>query len=405
MANIDKMMNFLSTVSKTKDDIESIKKDGNSIKARTKGLILQYPVLVSQAVQPESASAIMRSLEHEYANLMTLIIQDEAIAGKNVQTTSTFLGQFHKNINESATVTPEDIKIVNESMMLETDINLYNEDSLNDHTVDVEILRSFNEDANDIAKELSVKGGNKEKNVVNKADIMNTKDIKKLNDVQPTIIRGNVNYRVDGNVVEKNINFGVKCVMHGVESGELVNNLILKVGSPSLIMKFIEWTTGEKRLLTDIVLEKNTMKSLAKTKSSANYWFRRLEKISNSAENSKTFNKFISHIPFGKKLMDGLNLGKNIPMPVTSLVISKSEVDQITASAGIDLLKDAGMVNEIMRRYYLLSFVIIDDVVGTVYFFNEVSNRFAQYSLKQVQGFAKDNLMTPEEALKKSLMR
>ena len=81
--------------------------------------------------------------------------------------------------------------------------------------------------------------------------------LKKLNDAVPTLVKGTINYVDDnGNNVPKLINFGIKCVCHPVASTEMKFNLGTKVENPSLLMKFISWTTGEKKLLTDLVMEK-----------------------------------------------------------------------------------------------------------------------------------------------------
>ena len=440
MANIDNILDFMISgkqqVSQAKATYNDLKdpRQNMGIRGRAKGLILQYPVLMSDAITLESASAVCRTLEHEYANLLTLLINDRSVTTDiNDTATSGFLRGFHNNILESKDIGKWAFKEANQELLNETYDNMIDERSLNDYTVDIEILKSFNEANSDAIKERReaekhgiAKGKykmDKEKHEMSKekakadnfanmldweskqgANIV-ANDAKKLNDAVPTIIKGVIQYVSNGVSVPKQINFGIKCVCHPVKSTEMKFNLATKVNNPSLLMKFIDWTTGEKRLLTDIIMEKRTMKDLAKSKAKSNFWFRKLEQLSNTADNVSYFRKFLKYLPFGNKIGALLNLDREMPIPCVSLVVSKSAVDQLAAETGIDLLSNKQFANEVMKKFYLLSLVVVDDVSSTAYFYNDVSKRFIQYSMKQLKGFAKDDMLTPEEALKKSLMR
>ena len=71
--------------------------NGNSIKYRAKNLIAQYPILYSDSVSSSTVQLVNKALEHEYVNLLRLLIQNVG-ATNNFSSTSKFLQGFHQNI-------------------------------------------------------------------------------------------------------------------------------------------------------------------------------------------------------------------------------------------------------------------------------------------------------------------
>jgi len=425
--NIDGFLDLLLHGKEIKDDIKSFKdmnKVTNGIKARARDLILQYPVLVSNTLSQETVSAVTRALEHDYANHMVLLISDQNLDGG--PSTSDYLKGFHNNVLEPGNLPSSVLNKVNGEILNETNQNLFNEMSLNDLTVNSVKMKLFNEDTNQdskgrsaeaIAKMNIKKADNYDKEFEAKmkkmeleindkktAQLVNS-DVRKLNDMSPTFVKGNISVMLPGAsvAVEKPIHFAVKAVAHLLDSDEIVLNLSNNLNDPSLLVKFIEWTTGEKRLFTDLIMQKDDMKRLATSKGKGAHWFRKLSLMANNAKMRKSWAHIASKMPWGKKAVQLIN--DRVPIPTMSLVISKSEVDQIRAKTGIDLLRKEGDIRALMDRFYLLTFMIVDDATEMVYLYDEVSKRYVTYSIKQLKGFAKDDLLTPEQAMKRSLMR
>lgn len=432
--NIDGFLDLLLHGKEIKDEMKSFKdmnKVTNGIKARARDLVLHYPVLVSNTLSQETVSAVTRALEHEYANLMVLLINDENLDGG--PSTSDYLKGFHNNVLESGNIPSSVLNKVHGEILNETNKNLFNTMSLNDLTVNNVKMKLFNEamdpDLKDKSAEASAKmnikkADNYDKEFESKMDkqavdmrkagldIMDRKsaqlvntDVRKLNDMSPTFVKGNINVMLPGAAVavDKPIHFGVKAMAHLLDSDEIVINLSNNLNDASLLVKFIEWTTGEKRLFTDLIMQKEDMKRLATSKGKGAHWFRKLTMMSNNAKMRKAWAHIASKMPWGKKAVKLVN--DRVPVPTMSLVISKSEVDQIRAKTGIDLLRKEGDIKALMDRFYLLTFMIVDDATEMVYLYDEVSKRYVTYSIKQLKGFAKDDLLTPEQAMKRSLMR
>ena len=92
----------------------------------------------------------MRTLEHEYANLLTLLINDNFVVSKNgsAYKTSDYLGQFHNNVLESTDIGKWAFKEANMELNTELISTLINENSLNEYTVDKNAVSIFNEAKN-----------------------------------------------------------------------------------------------------------------------------------------------------------------------------------------------------------------------------------------------------------------
>jgi len=422
--NIDGFLDLMIQGKELKGDIKSFKDMGksvNGIKAKARDLILQYPVLVSNTLSQETVSAVTRALEHEYANYMVLLINDEGVVdAEKGKSTAGYLRTFHNNVLESGNLPKSVLENVNAEILNETSNNLFSDINLNDLSINSTKMKIFNEahvnlGADNDARRAISDNIKDSKNISdmekNAFDIMEksaaqlvNSDVRKLNDVSPTYVKGVINVAIPevGNI-PKPIHFGVKAVAHLLDSEEIITNLANNIGDASLLVKFIEWTSGEKRLFTDLIMRKDDMKALATSKGKGSHWFRKLALMANNAKMKSAWGRLVSKLPFGKKaakLMDD-----RVPIPTMSLVISKSEVDQIRAKTGIDLLRKEGDIKGIMEKLYLLSFIIVDDTTEMVYMYDDVSKRYVTYSIKQLKGFAKDDLLTPEQAMKRSLMR
>lgn len=221
--NIDGFLDLLLHGKEIKDEMKSFKdmnKVTNGIKARARDLVLHYPVLVSNTLSQETVSAVTRALEHEYANLMVLLINDENLDGG--PSTSDYLKGFHNNVLESGNIPSSVLNKVHGEILNETSKKLFNEMSLNDLTISSTKMKLFNEDLKDDAaranQEMTIKkAANYDaefnaKMVKQDRDIeklglelgdrrqvgLVSNDVKKLNDMSPTFVKGNIHVMLPG---------------------------------------------------------------------------------------------------------------------------------------------------------------------------------------------------------------
>lgn len=368
----------------------------NSIKNKAKDLVLQYPVLVSDSISGDTSLLLARALEHEYINLISILINSEPIRVINntenkrgtLPTSSEYLKKFHQNINrsfmDSANITEE---IRKSNLSLSEDFNSrLNYDVLNETTIPKYLLSEADGDTSEKPREddkskdkfkNSIKRG-KEERTTSKA-IINKYDVKKINDITPTTINAEIQWLIGDSKqpVTQTLTFGIKSIVHQVSSEDVIFYLTNKAKDSSLLFKLIRWTTGEVSLFKDIILAIDVNKKSAIQNYNRNsYWWR---KLSSMSKESKIRGYLGSKLPVA-----------NGPIPTASLCISKQDVDTIKNIHGIDLLEDLKTARGIIKSFFLLSFVIVDESTKTVYIYNENTEDYNYFSFSSLDNFAKD---------------
>jgi|GEM_PF-2909439 len=351
---------------------------GSSIKSRTKDLVLQYPLLLSDTISLDTATLLSRSLEHEYVNLVSILLNSSNIQkadGTKEISATEFITQYHKNINRSyfENVTPTDIEKSHKSLLESIDSKL-NTDILNNFTIPRYLSEAKNSNA----------GGNRNGQGVPQSSYVKANidkyDIKKANDLTPTTVSATINWLVDQQVVTQNITFGVKTVIHPVSSDDVVYYLSDTVKDSNKFFQLIRWTSGEIKLFKDLLLAVDMNKKMAKQNTSKdNYWWRKLSTMGKEAEVRKILGQ-----------ADLLKGKKGSPIPTATLCISKQDVDNIKNIHGLDLISNTGAVYKIMKKLFLLSFVIVDETTQIAYIFNDNTRDFNHFSFDSLKNFAKE---------------
>jgi hypothetical protein len=386
---------------------------GNSIKHKAKELIAQYPVLFSDNLTSHSVTLVNRALEHEYVNLLQLLIQNDGVKG-GFKNTASYLGGFHQNIHndrslddtlnpaighlgKTGTVSNESVVMskaleeVNRELLvpMEEDLNYR---SLNEESVDIKFAsllearkgkskpQNDDEDKKELTPEEQAKA-DKEHNATKstaRAQITNT-EIKKANELTPTQVSVDLEYQENGVPQTRKITFGVKCVAHLIESNDIEYYLPNSVITRTPIMRAIQWTTGEIKFFRDFMFAIDEIKKTAiKGNNRSGFWWRRLQQLSKISKGRS------SVLPFAKN-------PKNVkkPIPTTTMVISKENVDGIRNRHGIDILAKPSFVNKIMNNFFLMTFIVVDESIETVYIYNDDVKDFNTFSFKSLEGFSK----------------
>jgi hypothetical protein len=385
-----------------------------SIRYRAKELVAQYPVLFSDNVTPNTVQLINRALEHEYVNLLKLLIQNDNMAG-GFTSTGNYLKQYHQNVGhdtnadavlkgaadldtafKESTMMSKAIEDVNRELTIpiEEDLNFR---TLNEDTVIAkEYQRIMTEarrgggrrhgaqqraDADSTSKSSGDKGQKGPKDLTAARPNIDNMEIKKANEITPTNISVELNYTdPDSNqFVKRNITFGVKCVAHLLESDDIEYYLPNTVVTRTPIMRAIQWTSGEIKFFRDFMFSIDEIKKTAtKAADRNNFWWRKLQTLSKTA----------SARPF----LYGLRKGTakvSAPIPTATMVITKENVDNIKHRHGIDLLANPGFVKKVMANFFLMTFIIVDESIETVYYYNDDTKNYSHYSFKSLEGFSK----------------
>jgi hypothetical protein len=378
-------------IAKALADVSTVR--GNSIKYKAKGLIAQYPVLYSDNVTSGTVQLLNRALEHEYVNLIKLLIQNEKTISADVNTRE-FLKRYHDNIYNDRVLdsTLNDVK--NESLVLEKHIDEVSREYLTPIEEDLN-YRTLNEDTitkeykklmkeNNIILEANDDDKKEEKPRVVKHDSAEANisqlEIKKANELTPTNVSVDISVSKGNTIHQRKITFGVKCVAHLLNSEDIEYYLPNSVITRTPIMKLIKWTTGEIKFFRDFLLSVDEIKKTAiKGNQRNNFWWRKLQELSRIAHMNPIFKRLIVK---GEK-------GYNQPIPITTMVITKENVDNIRYRHGIDLLEKPALVTKIMKNFFLMTFIIVDESIETVYIFNDETRDFSTYSFKSLENFSK----------------
>lgn len=202
--------------------------------------------------------------------------------------------------------------------------------------------------------------------------IMRDNDIKKANELVPTTLHLKVKLANEDGTVNSDVDFlvGVKATLHGVESDDMITNVISACRNKNKLFNFIKWTTGEISFAKDLVLNITSIKEdvVRRSAGSSPWWLalKRRRKLANLK--NKAF------------LPSGI-------LPNATLVVTLEEVNFIKQQYGFDLLNPV-FVDKIMEEYFLLGFVVVDSSSEMAYFMFDGQKEF---EILTFDGLERDN--------------
>lgn len=338
--------------------------NGSSIKEKARKLIMQFPILISNNISLDTMNKIASGLEYENANLIKLIIENDlgGLASK-ANNTQSVIGKLHSNINdrsirndilpESLNLSVKDFTEANLNLLkpLEEKINPY---SLNEATYPKYIVNEARKGKYDGAKF--------------DTDSFDLSKIKKINELQPLMIKADLRFKNnDKDIDTVKISFGVKSVLHPIDSEDIIYNVAASLKNASIMFKFVRWTSGEIKFWKDIVLqfEQNKNAGIQAAKEDSFWWYK-LRKLSKDTRNK------------GLRGMESLNR-------ITTLVLTKDEVDEIKRQSGFDLTQTMNVM-QLFSQLFILNFMYVDEATERVFVFDENTR---SYVVKKISDFKK----------------
>lgn len=368
---------------------------GDSIKTKTKNLIMQFPLLISENISIETASILAEGFERENAILVRLLLQNDLGSltnnlSKSERSVGSMLKSIHTNIdanmlNESKLMIEENLR---QLVPIEDKFNKY---SINEGTLP-SYLRNKNiytEDKDDIS--------DNSYNTKARLEINNNpfdpKLFDKINKLAPTFVSMKLHVSEGGSdtiagEIKKgttrdiDILFGVKCIAHPLKSEDIIHNISIGFKN-STLFKMVKWTTGEYGFfkgIGEIVFDYSRMKELGiQASKQSNYWWFKLKKLKNA--NRARFMSLSS---------------KTKPTKTATLIISKDEVDILDRNYRIDV-KQCKIAYKIINELFLLNFGYVDESTETVYLYDEVSNAYTVKKLNDFKSKAKEKAISVED--------
>jgi uncharacterized protein YciI len=169
----------------------------------------------------------------------------------------------------------------------------------------------------------------------------------KLTTLEPTLINLQLNsHHGNAPVITHNVVMGVKAMIRQIPQQYIVSNLIEGVNNSRAIFGYVKFTEHPVQTLIDLVTGWSTARETAVSDRDMRKWIQALKRRKTS------------------DLIGKMASGEGMP-PLTTIVITTYEAEQIAEATNIDL-NDPYAAAKLISKYYLLGFIIYDSATGKV---------------------------------------
>lgn len=420
-----KDMNFFTNWSK--------KKTYSSISKQALQGTLQFPTLVTAAMDIETAQNITKALERQYSTFAQTVFSMTPTQqySKDFDATE-YLRQFHQNTGIKTDRfdvmnTVKDIVADNYNVFAADNMIIYsatyesvstpklvadNKKQLRDllESVRTDVLNNkyvpktatlYNFNDPELNHKYNTVTEADEPDTINTAntiltnrqkfrtvdlskDILKDNDVKKANELIATTLHVRIRLvnkdDIDVGVVDFIV--GIKCTMHVIKSNEMITNLVSACNNNDKVFNFIRWYTGEISFFKDFLFHIKDVKHdvSSQSKGSSPWWITLKRRKAMAKLKDSTFTK-------------------NRLLPNATIVVTAEEVEYIKSEYGFDLMNDV-FINKIMNAYYLLGFVVVDSATQIAHFMFD-----GQRSFQSVTFSALEKANTSDEKKFKDMLK
>lgn len=348
-----------------KDKIKSIGRNtinvnmsNGSIRKVSKGNIAQFPVICTRGVDINTARMVNSALESDYALMVFLSIDNMLRISNTHNSAASVLSRFHTGYDTIATdITDRNLITVRESVaryskeLLCMDSDKFITESLNNMSkLSEKTFKPNNVDTKGSNTRLSAK-------------MMTDMEVKKNNEIAPTLMQ--VNIKLEGDTTAIPVAIGVKTVLHPVTPDEIVKNMTSGVVSNRSFFNFVKATTGEMAFLKDYIFAYSKMKADAMGERTQSRWWNTLKRRASSDRVAKL-------------------LKRKEFIPNATIVMSIEEADEILTSSKIDVFKKSEF-SKLFKEYFLLGIVIVDETNAIAHIAYDGDDSFEPYSFNALQ--------------------
>lgn len=198
-------------------------------------------------------------------------------------------------------------------------------------------------------------------------DVLRDNDVKKANELEPTLLHLKTYFRDRENSLHPvDYIIGIKVVAHRIPSDSMINNIVKARKGGKSFFRLIQLTTGEISFFKDFVFAMDKIKGEIQSKFKDNAWFSAL----------RTRSKL-------SKVMSFFHLPQQL-IPNATLMISMDEVQILKSEHNVDVM-NITVIKDIMKRLFLLGFVIMDTSTEVAYFMFDGRNTYEEYSFNQLE--------------------
>lgn len=387
----------------------------SSISKASRDLIMSFPVLCEDSIDPRTATMVSKAIERKCVTMMQILLSaNNMSAGSGVE----LIKKWHNNMSgdfdfldnymdamdalndpkyssvfESRAEAADHRAQINEAARKITRENLQRKTSYQDSISESSLMgykvytSKFDGKPTVISvNEAKIKVTTADKSVSSPFDpkykddtgfdlehkrLLDT-DVRKANELQPSLMvirymecQGEGQNEVH---IEHQFVAGVKTRLIPVDSFDLFDRIKSKTRDSNELVNLIRATTKEISFVKDYLLaiDQAKMDAIKVSKSNTNGIFKALERRATKS----VFNRLMRR--------------GNDASCITSMVISKSGADYIKKDSGIDLMNPQ-ITRKLMDSYNLLCFVIVDESIETASFLFDGDSRFEQLSFNALE--------------------
>lgn len=196
-------------------------------------------------------------------------------------------------------------------------------------------------------------------------------DVKKCNELVPTTLSLTLQVKAGSNFGGvSNFVIGVKGLLHPVNSDDMISNLLSGYKSGNKFFNFLRWSSGEIKFIKDLILNMDNIKEdvVKKHAKNGSGWWSALKRRRNIAALRRI-------------------KGSGRILPNTTIVCSINEIDELKEAYGVDLMNPTS-IKKIMKTFFLLGFVVVDDSQELCHFIFDGENN---YQVVSFNGLEKEN--------------
>lgn len=362
-----------------------------SITRSNKDLTMIFPVIASSSIEPKSAQMVARALERKFTTLTQMLLS--ALSITSSMDAIDHLRNIHTNLDLDSFFDIDGYLTASESAALDP---LYFRDKLGEKMVHESYKheRLFGKPLNALAEanrqqtirahrmnqadnkntiKTVVTGKSPEPMVSGKVSfptLMTNNDVKKANELQPTVVEIKFISTSTGEPIDTNAFIGIKTKIYASDSMDIINRVISKRVNNLSLYNLIKATSGEIEFWRDFIfaLKKAKVDAISSSKrGSASKLWKVLERRSIASR----LNQLLS--------------SRNDATAITTLMVSMYEVEYLRKNEDIDLL-DSRVARKLLDEYNLIGIAVIDDSTESVRFiFDTGDDEYEAYSFSSLK--------------------
>ena len=381
-----------------------------SISKHSKDLIMTFPVICSNTIDPKTATMISKAIERKCVTMLQLLFA--ANIDQNSKSVEDFIKGFHNNIDMgnmsiddyinlsdkiSKELTGDSIfessvkDVLDEMKTLHTEyvlsVDSINESSLQDFKIterfgDITVLSEKRDyiDSEDLDNIKRLRSIQRDENEIFAKQLLDT-DAKKCNEMVPSLLIVKVTLPAKTNDGDKirmstSVIVGVKARLIPTDSFDIIDRIYTKHNDSNTMLKLIRATTKEISFVKDFLfaVDKAKIDVLSRSrKGSVSRLWKTLERRAVKSNANKALRR------------------SNDASAITSLVLTQEEVDYIDKNYNINL-KHIPTAQNILAKYNLLSLVIVDETIEVANFLFDGDDTYETLSFNNLERESNDGM-------------